>query len=293
MIEIDGNVLVETGHVGSNNAIVCTREGLVLVDTPHRPSDAIRWGRTVAGCGTALYLINTDHHIDHTMGNAFLPGTVVSHEGTRERLIDAPPSRAYIEALLGAIDPAGLMYMENYAVRVPTLTYTERMTLHAGGLDFDLIHLRGHTLNSTVVHLRQQEIAFTGDLVCEAGLPSFIDADVAAWIEAVRTIESMEVRYVVPGHGEVCGIDRVARFREQIEALVAEVEAQIDAGRDRDEVAATVTYEDNIHREADGYSREGIERTMRGSIEVIYDQILARRTVRRQRPAAAQEPAAG
>lgn len=286
MIEIDGNVLVETGHVGSNNAIVCTREGLVLVDAPHRPSDAIRWGRTVAGCGTALYLINTDHHIDHTMGNAFLPGTVVSHEGTRERLIDSPPDRATIETLLGAIDPAGLMYMENYAVRVPTLTYTERMTLHVGGLDFDLIHLRGHTLNSTVVHLRQQEIAFTGDLVCEAGLPSFLDADVAAWIEAVRTIESMEVRHVVPGHGKVCGIDRVTRFRQEIEALVAEVERHVDAGHDRDAVAAAVTYPDNIHLAAHGYSEASIARTMRGSIEVIYDQILARRTVRKERPAA-------
>ena len=29
MIEIDKNIIIETEHLGSNNAIVCTRDGVV------------------------------------------------------------------------------------------------------------------------------------------------------------------------------------------------------------------------------------------------------------------------
>ena len=106
MIEIDKNIIIETEHLGSNNAIVCTRDGVVLIDAPHRPSDAIKWRRVAESNGPIRYLINTDHHIDHTMCNNFLPGEIVSHEGTRDKLLNSPPSRQYIDDLLDVIDPA-------------------------------------------------------------------------------------------------------------------------------------------------------------------------------------------
>jgi len=279
LTEIDGNILVETEHLGSNNSIICTRAGVVLVDSPHRPSDAIRWRRKVESCGKVAYLINTDHHIDHTMGNHFLPGEVVSHEMTRERLLNAAPTRQYIDDLLDVIDPAGKMYMEGYSVRVPTITYDRSLTLHLGGLDFVLTHLRGHTKNSTLVHLPQQRIVFSGDLVCEAGLPAFIDADTFGWIEAVKKIEAMDVRYIVPGHGKVCSIAAAREFRRQMEELVGEIERRVRRGETRGEVAATVRYEDRIHVAmggSPGYPEHLIEFFMKGSIETIYDQVVQR-----------------
>jgi len=280
LTEIDSNVLVETEHLGSNNAIIVTRDGVVLVDSPHRPSDAIRWRRTVECCGKVAYLINTDHHIDHTMGNFFLPGTVVSHELTRDRLLHDAPTQAYIDDLLEAIDPAGKMYMEGYAVRVPTVTYSSSLTLHLGGLDFELTHFRGHTMNSTLVHLPQQRIVFSGDLVCEAGLPAFIDADAFSWIEAVKHIEAMDVRTIVPGHGKVCGIAEAAAFRRQMEDLVGEIGRRLDRGEKREQVAAEVSYEDRIHvavGDKPGYPAHLIEYFMKRSIETIYDQVSRRR----------------
>ena len=280
LTEIDSNVLVETEHLGSNNAIIVTRDGVVLVDSPHRPTDAMRWRRIVEGCGKVAYLINTDHHIDHTMGNFFLPGTVVSHEVTRARLLDGAPTQQYIDDLLDVIDPAGKIYMQGYAVRVPTLTYSKSMTLHQGGLDFVLTHFRGHTTNSTMVHLPQQRIVFSGDLVCEAGLPAFIDADTFAWIETVKHIEAMDVRHIVPGHGKVCSIAEATRFRHQMEDLVGAVEQRMNLGDTRAVIAATVTFEDRIHVAmggSPGYPAHLIDYFMKRSIETIHDQILRRR----------------
>lgn len=281
MITIDSNILVETEFLGSNNSIVCTREGNVLIDSPHRPTDAMQWRRLVESCGETIFLINTDHHPDHTIGNFFLPGRVVSHEVTRERLLNAAPTRQYLDDLFGVIDPAGKAYMADYAVRVPTVTYTGKMSLHVGGLDFELTHLPGHTLNSTMVYVPQQQIAFTGDLVCEAGLPAFVEADTFAWIDALKVIEKMGIRYIVPGHGKVCGLDTARSFRGQIEDLVGEIERRIDKGQPREVVAAEVSYEDRIHiatGESPGYPQHLIDLFMIRSIETIYDQIGERRT---------------
>lgn len=41
MIEIAKEMIVETGHQGSNNSIVWIEEGLVLIDSPFRPTDAV------------------------------------------------------------------------------------------------------------------------------------------------------------------------------------------------------------------------------------------------------------
>ncbi len=280
MIEIDKNIIIETEHMGSNNAIVCTREGVVLIDAPHRPSDAIKWRRVAESCGQVRYLINTDHHIDHTMCNVFLPGDIVAHEGTREKLVKSPPTRPYIDDLLDVIDPAGKMYMDDYSQRLPTITFSKTMELRLGGLEFQLTHYRGHTLNSALVYLPQQKIAFTGDLVCEAGLPAFIDADTFEWIETVRKIESMDIRYIMPGHGKVCTLAEARVFRQQMEELVGEVEKCIDKGLSRDAAMGKVSYEDRIHiatGESPAYPDHLMDLFMTKSIGVIYDHILQHR----------------
>ena len=280
MIEIDKNIIIETEHMGSNNAIVCTRDGVVLIDAPHRPSDAIKWRRVAESQGPIRYLINTDHHIDHTMCNIFLPGEIVSHEGTREKLIKNPPTRQYIDDLLDVIDPAGKMYLDEYSQRLPTITFSKSMELRVGGLEFQLTHYRGHTLNSALIYLPQQKIAFTGDLVCEAGLPAFIDADTFEWIETIKKIESMDIRYIMPGHGKVCTLAEARVFREQMEELVGEVEKSLDRGLSRDEAMSKVAYEDRIHiatGESPAYPDHLMELFMTKSIGVIYDHILQRR----------------
>ncbi len=280
MIEIDANILVETEHLGSNNSIVSTPEGLVLIDSPHRPTDAIRWRRRVESCGHAVFLINTDHHPDHTIGNYFLPGRVVSHEGTRERLTNNAPTRQYLHDLMTAIDPEGLKFMADYRVRIPEVTFSDKLTLHVGGLDFEMSYMRGHTLNSSIVYLPQQQVCFTGDLVCNLGLPAFIEADTFAWIETIRKIEAMDIRHIVPGHGKVCDLAQATRFRGMIEDLVGQVEGELDRGCPRDRIADLVAYEDLIHMSTGGsppYPEHLITLFMRGSIEKIHDHILERR----------------
>lgn len=49
-----------------NLGLISTRgEVVVLVDSPLRPTDAIKWKQTANNKGSVKYLINTEEHSDH------------------------------------------------------------------------------------------------------------------------------------------------------------------------------------------------------------------------------------
>jgi cyclase len=275
--EIAPGVFVETEHLGSNNSIVSTRDGLVLIDSPHRPTDAMRWRRTAAAMGDVAYLINTDHHIDHTMGNYFLPGTVVSHEITRDMLVNHAPTKAYVEDLTAVIDPEGLPLIRDYQVRAPTVTFVDRMALDVGGLRFDLTHRPGHTPNSVYIELKALGVLFSGDLFCELGLPAFVEAHVHDWVNAARFLETVDAEWIVPGHGKVSRPKDVTPFRQSMEEIIGQVNDGIVRGTPREVLAEQIRFEDLIHISTGGspsYPDHLIELFQRKSIEAIYDQIL-------------------
>lgn len=280
--EIAAGVFVETEHLGSNNSIVSTRDGLVLIDSPHRPTDAMRWRRTAMAMGEVAFLVNTDHHIDHTMGNYFLPGTVVSHEITRDRLVNHAPTRAYVDDLIAVIDPEGLPLIRDYQVRLPTVTFVQKMALDVGGLRFDLTHRPGHTPNSIYIELKSLGVLFSGDLFCELGLPAFVEAHVYEWVEAARFLETVDAEWIVPGHGKVSKPRAVTPFRQKMEELIGQVTEGIVRGEPREALADRIRFEDLIHISTGGspsYPDHLIELFQRKSIEAIYDQTIQRQGI--------------
>ena len=57
MEQLTANIFIETGLKGANHGVVTTSDGLVLIDTPHKPSDAVRlkafgrWPSVICACG--------------------------------------------------------------------------------------------------------------------------------------------------------------------------------------------------------------------------------------------------
>ena len=89
MKQLTANVFIETGLKGANHGFVTTSDGIVLIDTPHKPSDALRLKGEIERRGRLRYIINTEPHGDHWTGNAFFDVPVVAQEGVRAR-ISAP-----------------------------------------------------------------------------------------------------------------------------------------------------------------------------------------------------------
>ena len=271
-------VLVETQHLGSNNGIVACGDGeLVLVDAPHRPTDAIAWAATVAEHGTPRFLVNTDHHPDHTIGNRWVPGTVVAHRRTRERLVEAAPTREYLRELLAVIDPDAVPLVDDYEVRLAEVTFDERLALHVGDRHLELLHAPGHTENTIFVHVPEEGVLFTGDDVCNLGLPAWLDGRVATFFDAIDQAEAIDFEHLVPGHGEPGGRELLARYRDLGREVVGRVADAIARGDSRDECAERIRFEDLIHApigSSPGYPDDLIEDFQRRSIERIHDDLV-------------------
>ncbi|MFC1893352.1 MBL fold metallo-hydrolase [Chloroflexota bacterium] len=270
MQQISANVYVEVeppgdydSMPGCNCSFVVTSEGVVMIDTPSRPKDAMRWRNEMASKGDVRYIINTEYHPDHISGNYFFPGTVVSHEGVRE-ILAGPVDKwlAYpegiklaLEASMGIpdyilyrfkeLDPESFHLAENYQLRPPTISFSDRLTLYLGDHTFELIHLPGHTPYEVAVYVPQERVIFTGDNVTGGVQPSLAHSLPQEWLESLKKIEAMDVDVIVTGHGEVGDKRLVPEVTGFIQKCMDEVRKAIGQGMSKEEAANKISFEED------------------------------------------------
>jgi glyoxylase-like metal-dependent hydrolase (beta-lactamase superfamily II) len=85
----------------------------------------------------------------------------------------------------------------------PNTTFNDRMTVYLGERRVDLMHLgRAHTAGDIVIHVPDQNVMFTGDIVeyhsaCYCG-----DGHFADWGATLDAIKAFEVDAIAPGRGD-------------------------------------------------------------------------------------------
>ena len=121
MQQLTSNVYAETELRGCNHGFVTTSDGVVMIDSPHKPSDALKLKAEIAKHGPLRYIINTEPHGDHWTGNAFFDAPVVAHEGVRTRILETNLEE-HIErvANMGPEEPALLV---GYRPNVPIICF--------------------------------------------------------------------------------------------------------------------------------------------------------------------------
>ncbi len=247
---------------GSNPSFVSTSEGVVMIDTPYMPTDALKWRDSIARKGEISYIINTHHHFDHTAGNYFFPGPVVSHDLGRE-MLSASLSRVaasdrtrdaakagmtkedYIRSLVRDIDPEGVSLLdERYHLKLPSITFSDQLHLYRGEHSFEMIYQPGHTIDHIGVYLPREKVFFAGDNFTSDSQPSLAQCYPLKWIEVLKKIETMDIEVIVPGHGKVCGLSKVREFRSFIEEYVGAVREAIKKGMSKGEAADRISFEE-------------------------------------------------
>ena len=92
--QLTSHVFLETQVKGCNFGLVTTSDGIVMIDSPHKPSDAMRLKAEIARRGQLRYIINTEPHGDYWTGNVFFQVPVIAHEGVRRRILDTDLGQA-------------------------------------------------------------------------------------------------------------------------------------------------------------------------------------------------------
>lgn len=240
MKQLTKNVFVETEQRGSNYGVVLTAEGPVLIDGPHKPSDALRLRAMIAErWGTLRYILNTEPHGDHWTSNAYFDAPAIAHIGVRERMLATDVERMI--ARVGLFGPDEPRLLQGYRMRPPIVTFDRELCLHLGDHTFRLVHMPGHTLSQAAIIIEEEGVVFTSDNVfCQVhtwiqeGYPDL-------WYQALDSLAALPHPLLVPGHGPVCDRGYLTTQRGFLEEWVAHVRSAVERGMTRNEAVERLT----------------------------------------------------
>ena len=245
----DGVFVISDGRVPlvPNVGIVLGDRSALVVDTGMGPRNGatVRTHAERLASGRRLFLTLTHFHPEHGYGaQVFSDAAVTVYNRAQLEELRAKGA-GYLE-LFKTFGDTVAAELEGVELVEPEIVYEGAAELDLGGLRVELRDWgRAHTLGDQTVFLPEQRMLFTGDLVeerCFAIFPWFppddVDGDGHRWIEVLRELERLDPAIVVPGHGDVGGVEVIAAAREYIEQLRDETERLAAAGRSEDEVAA-------------------------------------------------------
>ena len=240
MRRVSPNVFAEIYFWGCNPGFVVTTDGVLMIDTPQQPIDAMRWREAMAEHGKPLYLVNTEWHPDHIRGNAFFPGVeVLGHTKLEQRYNEVAPgftSPEMIERMkIDDPDSVHLMGHPDYPPNPITRAFEDGLTLEMGSHKIELIHMPGHTAPQTSVFVPSEGIVFTGDNVFHKCRTFVQEGDPWQWLEALESIRALDVETIVPGHGEPCDKAYLDSQGQILRDWVGAMETLVDKGMTEDE----------------------------------------------------------
>ena len=227
------------------------------------------------------YVINTHPHDDHVLGNAvyreafpnaefighaflkeYLPGRGAVNR--RNQVENLPGFAGALKATLAkgtnlagqpitAEERAGYAsdlqmigaYLKDaptFSDVLPTTTVTSRHILRLGSRTVEILHLgRGHTAGDLVVHLPQEGIIATGDLVVfpiplVGGDQSFV----AEWSGTLEKVIALNPTLIVPGHGPIMRDTSHLRSMADLFASITRQVGAAPAGQSLEQVRKTV-----------------------------------------------------
>lgn len=204
---------------GANQGFIVAEKGVVVIDSGFTRGVALSLLREIRK-RTRLpvrLVINTHDHSDHVFGNSVFESSgalILGHSVCRSRMeeLGATRMRGY-----RGHDARLRKGMSGLRVTPPSVSYSETARMNLLGREVELIHPpAAHTRGDTMVLLPEEKVLFAGDVAWEAYHPNLEDGDVPGWIDALRTIERMEVADIVPGHGRVTDRSSATRLSEYI-----------------------------------------------------------------------------
>lgn len=224
----------------ANAGIVVGRDGILVVDTLISAKEARKFISDIRKVSDKpiKYVVDTHYHLDHAFGNSEFAGlgaAIISQANDRKNLANKG------EAALKNAKNYGLTIedMAGTVITLPTLTFTDRMTIDLGGETVDLIFVApSHTEGSALVYLPERKILFTGDVLFTDFHPFMGDGDVAGWVKTLDFILTLDVTTIIPGHGPISGKKDIAEMREYILTFDRKARELAAQSKDADYIAA-------------------------------------------------------
>ena len=186
-------------------------------------------------------LVNTHANGDHTHGNGLCRhAEIIASEASAREMeeVDAARLRTMMEAAPN-LGPTGKYLLDIFgdfdfgdvAERAPTRTFSGALELRVGDKRVELIEVGpAHTAGDVLVHVPDDRIVYTGDILFIDGTPIMWAGPVGNWIAACDRILEMDVEAIVPGHGPITDKAGVRTVQAYLRYIDGEARKRFDAG---------------------------------------------------------------
>jgi glyoxylase-like metal-dependent hydrolase (beta-lactamase superfamily II) len=233
-----------------NIGIIRGDTATLVVDTGMGPANGrkvLDVAKRIAGA-RSLILTLTHFHPEHGFGAQVFKGASKIHYNRAQRDELRRKGEGYL-GMFKTFGPGVAAALEGTALVEPDEVYDgESTTLDLGGRKVELRTWGlAHTAGDQVVWLPQERILLTGDLAEERIFPIFpwfppddADIDGARWAQILTELASWKPAIVVPGHGDIGGVEILTAVRDYMVGLGNRVAAEQKSGKDADAIVASL-----------------------------------------------------
>ncbi len=186
-------------------------------------------------------LVNTHTDPDHCNGNELVAEAeiIASKAAALQMAAESPDRLVAIMRQAPAMGETGRFLLEAFSAfdfegisqTLPTTTFEGEYQTHVGDKRVVLKQVGPcHTAGDILVHVPDDKLIFTGDIVFVGGHPIMWTGPAANWIAACDHILELPVEVVVPGHGPITDKRGVQAVRDYLVYVRDEARARFDAG---------------------------------------------------------------
>ncbi|AUM75208.1 MBL fold metallo-hydrolase [Paracoccus jeotgali] len=202
--EIGEGLWAFTAEGDPNTGVIIGDDSVMIVEaqaTPRLARKVIEKVREVTDKPIS-HLVMTHYHAVRVLGaSAYEAPTVIMGDAARAMVVERGQEdwdsefQRFPRLFQGHEEIPGLTW--------PTTTFNDRMTVYLGNRRIDLMHLgRAHTAGDIVVHVPDENVMFTGDIVeyhsaCYCG-----DGHLQDWPWTLEAIREYDLAAIAPGRGD-------------------------------------------------------------------------------------------
>ena len=202
--EIGDGLFAFTAEGDPNSGVIIGDESVMVVEAQATPTLARRVVSEIRKVTDKpiSHLVLTHYHAVRVLGaSAYGAKEIIMSDTARSMIVERGQEdwdsefQRFPRLFQGHEEIPGLTW--------PTTTFRQSMTVYLGNRKVDLVHLgRAHTAGDIVIHVPDENVMFTGDIVeyksaCYCGDGHFSD-----WGKTLDQIKNYNVTAIAPGRGD-------------------------------------------------------------------------------------------
>ena len=226
-----------TNSFGANSGIIIGDDGVAVIDALGSAKEAQHFLAEIKTITDKpiRYLILTHHHLDHSFGAAVFKkegAEIIAHADCLDEMV----KHSHTTLENGASYGLTAEDLAETEIVYPTRTFAgQSLELDLKGVNIHLIAATpSHSRGSLFVHIPEQQVIFTGDLLFTDFHPYMGEGQIVKWRAELDKVSSLGAQKIIPGHGPLSSnrdLMEMKSYLTQFDTLATEI---VSHGKDID-----------------------------------------------------------